>query len=496
MRAVGAAARVPEAVIILLAASAVAAVAVAGTSDKIVAPLAIAIIFFVTLHRSLLRWHSLVGLILAIVLFVPIGRYRLPGSLPFNLELYRVTVALVVLIWLASMLIDPNVRLRSTPYNWPILGLVAVILASEVANPGRVDTWGTYVAKTLTFFLSFVLVYLVTATTIHTREAIEKLLTLLVGGAAVIGFFGIIETRTLYNVFDHLHTILPFLILQPGQDSDILRGGNLRVFGPAQHPIALGALLMMITPLGYYLAKTRGRRWLFATILIVLGSLATGSRTAITMFVTEFILLLVYKRHEALRLIPYFVPAIVVVHFTLPGAIGSLRAAFFPKGGIIAEQSSFNAQLENGQLSGGRVRLIRPMVAEASQHPLFGEGLGTRITGFNTPNRNAPILDDQWLNNLVDVGFVGFGIWIWIFVTAGVKNLSRIRKVPPDDPDSWLFLGLGASLIGFGIGMFTFDAFGFTQIFFVFWIVLGLSASALMLPTPGTRVGPRPLEAN
>ena len=90
------------------------------------------------LHRSLLRWHSLVGLILVVVLFVPIGRYRLPGSLPFNLELYRLVVALVVLIWLTSLLIDPTVTLTRTSFDRPMLLLVGCILASEVANPGRV----------------------------------------------------------------------------------------------------------------------------------------------------------------------------------------------------------------------------------------------------------------------------------------------------------------------------------------------------------------------
>ena len=64
------------------------------------------------LHHSLLRWHSLLGLIVVVVLFIPIGRYHLPGSLPFNLELYRVVVALVVLIWLTSLLIDRRVTLR------------------------------------------------------------------------------------------------------------------------------------------------------------------------------------------------------------------------------------------------------------------------------------------------------------------------------------------------------------------------------------------------
>jgi O-antigen ligase len=237
----------------------------------------------------------------------------------------------------------------------------------------------------------------------------------------------------------------------------------------------------MLIPIAVYLTKLRGRRWLVATLLLLLGALASGSRTAITMLLAQAVLYFIYKRRETLRILPLLAPAVVVVHGLLPGAIGGFRAAFFPKGGIIAQQSQLGAT-ENGQLAGGRIRLIGPMVAEASRHPLFGEGMGTRITGFNVKNRNAPILDNQWLNTLLDVGYIGFGLWIWLFVRAVRKLLRRVREAPHDDPDSWLFLGLAAAILSFAIGMLTFDAFGYTQIFFIFWILLGISASLLAAP--------------
>ena len=43
------------------------------------------------------------------------------------------------------------------------------------------------------------------------------------------------------------------------------------------------------------------------------------------------------------------------------------------------------------------------------------------------------------------------------------------------------FAGLAASITGFGVGMLTFDAFSFTQVTFVFWILLGLSAAMLRI---------------
>jgi hypothetical protein len=181
------------------------------------------------------------------------------------------------------------------------------------------------------------------------------------------------------------------------------------------------------------------------------------------------------------RLWPALIPAFALVHVALPGTIGSLKDAFFPKGGLIAQQSKFEADY-NPLLAGGRIRLIKPMLSEASQKPVFGEGYGTRITGFDAPDRNAPILDDQWLNNVLDVGFVGLAAWVWLMVRA-CRKLFRASRATEEVSDSWLFAALGASVAGFAVGMLTFDAFSFTQAAFIFWIVLGLSAAFLRIAT-------------
>jgi hypothetical protein len=201
----------------------------------------------------------------------------------------------------------------------------------------------------------------------------------------------------------------------------------------------------------------------------------------------EGIVFLCLKPKETKRLWPALVPAVVVIHALLPGTIGTFKDAFFPKGGIIAQQSRFESNYDP-LLAGGRIRLLKPMLAEASQKPLFGEGFGTRITGFNEPDRNAPILDDQWLANVLEVGFVGLAAWVWLFVRAG-RRLTRASRTASRVGDDWLFAALAASLTGFAVGMLTYDAFSFTQVAFMFWIVLGISAALLRIsrawPTSG-----------
>ena len=460
--------------VVLGAVALLAASAVSGHGIKLVAPMVIGVVTLAAGHQRLLQWRSLVSLILVVVLFVPIGRYALPGNLPFNLELYRLVVALVVVVWLVSLLIDPRVRLRRTYFDAPVLLLVASVVVSDLANPGRVDPLSSSVAKALTFFLSFVLVYYVVATTLRGREPVMYVLKLIGMGGVFIGLCAIYEQRTGYNVFDHVASVVPFLQRTGGLSTTILRGGNLRVIGPSQHPIALGAALIMILPIAVYFARTSRRRWWVGAVAIVLGALATGSRTAVVMLIAEIIVYLRLKPAETKRLWPALIPAVVVIHVFLPGQIGTFKDAFFPKGGLIAEQTQL-AQNANKELAGGRIRQLKPMITEASHHPLFGEGFGTRQTGFDNPLRNAPILDNQWLNNMLDIGYIGFALWVWLFVRAG-RRLTREARWADDEGDQWLFAGLAAMVIALPFGMLTFDANSFTQVPFVFWIVLGLSA--------------------
>jgi hypothetical protein len=466
---------------VIAGAGALAALSLGVLSAREVSVLALSltVVAVVALTRTTtVGWDRLIALILVVVLFVPIGRYRLPGSLPFNLELYRVVVALCILVWVASLLVDSRVRLRSTVFDRPLGLIAACVLASEITNPARVSAYGAHVIKSLTFFLSFILVYYLTATTIQRRGQVEMLLKLITASAAIIGVLAVVELRTHFNVFDHLHPVLPILQFQ-GKLNYLLLGGNLRVFGPSEHPIALGALLIVIFPLAVYFARRFGRRWWFAALLILFGAMASGSRTAVTMLIAEAVVFLLLKPNETKKLWPVVIPLLAVIHFLMPGTIGGFKASFFPKGGLIAQQSAYHADY-NPLLAGGRISLVKPMLSEASGRPLFGEGYGTRISGFTVADRNAPILDDQWLNNVLDVGFVGLAAWVWLIARA-VRQLVRASREPDSADDGWLFVALAASVTSFAVGMLTYDAFSYIQVTFIFWFLLGLSAAFLRI---------------
>lgn len=452
-----------------------------GYSPSSVAPLlAVGVLIAVT-HSVLFRWRTLIALIVCVILFIPMKRYNLPASLPMKLEPYRLLVFLVALGWMTSLLIDPRVRFRRTPIDLPLACFAIIALVSDMINRTRVTSVQSEVVKKLLFFLSFFLVTYMTVSLIRRFEHVDFVTRVLVGGGAIVGLFALVERNTGYDVFNNLHVVLPFLHLDAANIPHIpTRGGRLRVYASAQHPIALGAALALLLPLAIYLAKCHGqRRWWVAGFLLIFGAFATGSRTAVVMFLVIVLTYLWLRPARMRRLWPALIPALLMIHFVAPGALGTIRASFFPKGGLVAQQT-------NAAVGSGRLATLGPALhAEFLPNPLLGEGFGTRVTTPippAVPVPNAPILDDQWLGILLETGLAGALALAWLFV----RLIRRLAPEARDDnsPRSWFLASVIASVGSFAASMFFYDAFSFIQVTFLLFIIMGLGLSALMSPEP------------
>lgn len=439
------------------------------------APVSTLVIGVAVSYRRLFAWRSLVGLIVLVILFIPIKSYTLPSSLPFHLEPYRLVVALVCAAWITSLLIDRRVRLRRTPIDGPLLAFAAAIILSLFANRRRVASVQPDVIKSLLFFASFFLVVYLVASVIRKQRDLDLVVKLLAGGGTVVAGCAIYESYTGYNVFNHLATVAPFLH-QTAVAADAARGARLRVYASAQHPIALSCALTMLVPLAVYLAiSTRRRRWWVAAALLALGGLAAVARTDLTMSLAMVIVYVWLRSRHMKRLWPAIVPLLIVVHVALPGAIGTFRESLFPKGGLVAQQTHQN-------VGSGRLATSGPVLrTEFRPDPLFGDGFGTRIVTPDqyVPKANAPILDDQALGVLVETGLFGAFTLAWVFV----RFVRRLAKEAREDqsPRGWLLTGLAASVAGYGVSMFTYDAFAFIQVTFLLFIFIGLGAVVLRL---------------
>jgi hypothetical protein len=454
---------------------AVAILAGGPTAAKTVAPVVVLVAIVGTFARELLSWRKLLVGLVGLILFVPIRRYTLPASLPFQLEPYRLYVLLLVVGWAASLLVDRRVRARRSGFEAPMAAVVVLALVTVIANANSIGSQGIWqeVTKKLTFFASFVLVFYVVVSLVRTEAHLEAIVRALVGCTAVVGFFSVVEFNTRMNVFNKLSKVMPLLRPQDtGFHSLEIRAGHLRVYASSEHPIALGALFVMILPLAIYVWKRTGqRRWLVAIGLVLMGTLSTVSRTSILMLLLMAIIYFRLRPRDIKKLIPWLVPLLVVVHIALPGSIGSLQQAFFPKGGLIKEQEG-----DAGTRGSGRVADLGPSLTEWSHHPLFGEGFGTRIVDVG-PHHNAEILDDQWLGTLLETGLLGVAIWVWFFVRF-VRRLLRAARAD-DSPRHWLYAGLGSGIAAYAFGAVFYDAFSFIQVTLVMFVLCALGSVLL-----------------
>ena len=455
-------------------------VLVAAVATGVAVPAAVGLVSFLTFAAVLpflfVSWGRVLASLILIILFIPIRRYSLPGNLPFELEPYRIFVAVLLLGWVASLLADARTGIRRSGFEGPVIVIVGSALASIASNPDRVVQFSGVVNKKLMFFLSFILVLYVAASVVRRLDDVDFLAKSLVAGGAIVGFFAIVESRTGFNVFNQLDRVIP--ILQPGSDMEpeaYQRYGaaRLRVFGSAQHPIALSAALALLTPLAVYLRQRNGeRRWLICLALLVAGCAAGVSRTGIVMLVVVGIVFLWLRPREVRRRWPALIPVLIILKLVLPGTLGAIKQSFSPPGGLIAEQKSLP-----GQSGSGRVADIGPALTEWRRQPLLGQGFGTRVIDPGIRGPQANILDNQWLGTLLETGAVGFFGWLWFFARV-VRRFGRASR-EDDSARGWLFVSLAAAVCAFGVGMFTYDAFAFIQVSFLLFILVGIGSAAL-----------------
>ena len=463
---------------------------ISGVSTPAAAALVVLVALGAIARTVYVGWPRLLAVLILIILLVPIRRYSLPANLPFQLELYRVLVVMLVLAFCASLLVDPRTRFRRTGFEAPLAVILGAAVASLLANAGRAVESSAQVNKSLMFFLSFILVLYLTASLIRRLDEVDFLAKTLVAGGAVVALFAIVEARTSFNVFNHLSRAMPFLIDQGDVGGSVRVGtGQLRVFGPAQHPIALSAALVMLIPLAVYLARRyRQRRWMLCGLALAVACAATVSRTGIVMLAVAGLVFLWLRPQETRRLWPALLLAPIVIHFALPGTLGrsrirssrpvvSLPSRRCNPARVAADASPISVPgSPNGRCA---LSSARATARASSTRRLFAR-LYPRDPRLDP---NVRILDNQWLGTLLETGAVGFFGWIWLFARALRRFGAEAKR--DQSERGWLLASLTAGIAAYAFGMLTFDAFAFIQVTFLMFIFLGLGAALLAeRPTP------------
>jgi polysaccharide biosynthesis protein PslJ len=431
-------------------------------------------------------WPNVTAALILLVWLVPIKTYALPIDLPFNLEPYRLFLLMLIFAWLVGLIVGRS-HLAADRQARVLLFLAAVLFATQIVNFEDVNAGSTEpeALKSLSYFLSFIIAFLLVTSTIESLPELDKLVHMLAAGAGVVALFALYDSRAGYNVFDHLHEWIPVLDYHPREVVEE-RGGRLRVYGSAQHPIALSVALLMAAPMAVYLARrastvTRSRLWIGVALLCAAGALATVSRTTMVMAVAMVLLALWLRRKAVLRFWPILIVLPVVVHFAAPGALGGLYKSFFPKEGLVASLEG-----RAGETGSGRFADYGPGLEIWSRSPLIGTGIGEQTVPSDLPPGAVSgaaaadlTFDNQYLNTLVTTGILGLAAVLW-FVWGSVVKLARAARRRVGQPSD-LLAACSIAAVGFAASMAVFDAFYFVQCTLFFFMIVAIAFRARSL---------------
>src|SRR6266480_3773739 len=431
-------------------------------------------------------WRMVIVALVLIIWLIPVKVYTLPVTLPFQLEVYRLTILGMLFAWFLARL-GGRARLTAGGLRGPVLLLGAAAIASVFTTVASAQQAGiaTQSVKTLSYFLSFLIAFLLISSTVRTFRDIEAITAAIVIGGAIVSIAAIYEYRTGYNVFDHLEKWIPLLRHDHSKDVDI-RNGRLRVYASSQHPIALGAGLIMSTPLALYLARRaestlRKRLWQGSALLLAAGAAETQSRTVILMLCAMVPAGLWLRGRAVKRYWPLLIVMLGAIHLASPASISGLYKSFLPSNGLVGQQET-----RAGEQGSGRIADLKPGLKLWWGSPVVGHGLGTEPTAGATaqggvPSPNQIIFDDQYMTSLVETGVLGLIAVLW-FGVALLRKMARLAKETFDEQGD-LLAAYTITCLAYYVGMLTYDAFSFVQVTLLFFLcaALGLRLRTLML---------------
>lgn len=436
---------------------------------------------FLTFADWVFRWRTMTYALILTVLAIPGSIYRLPVQLPFGLDIYRIVLMLLLVLWFGALLADERIRWTRTPLDAPLIVLFTVIGVSLLVNLPELAGglgYGPTLRRLLYFSTLVLLLYVIVSTVRSTHDA-RRLISFVIGVGVCLSVLGVVERFTAYNVFQHLESFIPVLQrTAPESGEALMRASGVRVSGSAAHPIAFAAILGMILPLA--LARlsvaesfVQQATYALSASLIGVAMILTGSRTAFTALIVVSLVLIAGAGKGRNRLLVTLLVVFVAVYIAVPGMLGTMFKWMTPS--FIMQQEVDNPA--------GRIADYSRIAEHFWRRPLLGMGFGAFV-----PEKFFYV-DNQYLKFLAEIGIAGFAAFAWFLLRALHWLFTAARKATG---------AIGADLLGIsaGVAVFTavcatFDTLGFPQVTYVFFILLSLGA-ALALSREGE---PVPVEA-
>jgi len=414
---------------------------------------------------------------LAMVYLIPIDATELKINIGVDSHPDRLAVIVLVLAWLwfgGDQRAFLRTR-RSKLFVTAACLFLAIAVASLLLDAPRIINLGEFQLAEKRFALlgSFLILAWFALTALR-FEDLRGFAGYLIGLAVLMSIGMLVERHTGYNVFyEWSRTILkPIANVAPSptniHSSVTSEEGRLTVVGPTLHGLAATTMLVMVMPFALVrvLDATSRRSWLLnaaAFALMVAAAVATDRKTALLVPLALVIYLAWYRPRQMLRLAPLGLVILVgFVHLASPDTLGTLV-------NLNADASSKSTTHRVGDFT--------DVMPDVLAHPVLGRGFGTL-----NPDQPAQfrINDDEYLDEVWEVGAVGLIAFVWMILAPVVIARRAIRTRGPTVAS--LALAASGGCVAFLVVCALFDALSFTEAPYMFFVVAALTTIAAAGP--------------
>ncbi len=313
---------------------------------------------------------------------------------------------------------------------------------------------------------------LLTVDAVRDKDHLERLLRLVVAGAAVFAAMGVLQWVT--GVSPTSYVLVPGLTFVD-VDINVARSDFTRVQSTALHPIEFGVVLAVALPLALHFALIgrdgrRPSRWNWLPVLTILFAIPLSVSRASVLGVAVAGLVAGVAWSWRVRLNAVFAAGLILLAMraAFPGVLGTLLSTFL----FFGQDPSIE----------GRTEDYPRALAYISERPWFGRGLGTF-----TPEQYF-FLDNEYLNQILTGGVVAVLTMGALFLVA----MGLGRGVFHHSPDPWarsLGQSLAAATAVSAVTWFTYDGMAFRTNAGLAFILMGATAALWRLEVGRLRWG-------
>ena len=313
---------------------------------------------------------------------------------------------------------------------------------------------------------------LLTADAVRDKDHLERLLRLVVAGAAVFAAMGVLQWLT--GLSPTSYVLVPGLTLQD-VDINVERSDFTRVQSTALHPIEFGVVLAVTLPIALHFALVGrdGRRpsmWNWVPVFMILFAVPLAVSRASVLGVAVAGLVASVAWSWRVRLNALFAAALILLAMraAFPGVLGTLVSTFL----FFDEDPSIE----------GRTQDYPKALAYISERPWFGRGLGTF-----TPEQYF-FLDNEYLGQILTGGVVAVLTMAALFLLA----MGLGRGVYHHSRDPWarsLGQSLTAATAVSAVTWFTYDGMAFRLNAGLAFVLMGATAALWRLEVGRLRWG-------